>query len=223
MSDTSYQTPGSKQSGSLADQASSLAKDVKEQASNLAGQASSQVRSQVAGLTESAKEMASSAGDKLRDAAEEQKNAGAEYVSGMAGAIRQAAEGFDEQLPQAAQYIRQAAEQVDSLSSALQRRDLNELFDNLQSFARRQPTAFLGATFLAGFAAVRFLKSSMPARPGQQQGGQYRDTQLSGAQSYGSPRPYGGSPAGGASYRGPSDPFAPRTSSPPVAPERPGM
>ena len=38
--------------------------------------------------------------------------------------------------------------------------DFNDLVRNTQSFARRQPTAFLGIAALAGFAAVRFLKSS---------------------------------------------------------------
>jgi hypothetical protein len=33
----------------------------------------------------------------------------------------------------------------------------------VQSFARRQPTAFLGISFLAGFAAVRFLRSGSPS------------------------------------------------------------
>jgi gas vesicle protein len=219
MSDTSYQTPGSRQSGSLSDKASSLARDVKDQASSLADKAGTQVKDQVSNLTEGAKDMAASAGEKLRHVAEEQKNAGAEYVSGVAGAVRNAAGGFDDQLPQAANYIRQAAEQIDSLSDALQRRDLNELFDNLQSFARRQPTAFLGATFLAGFAAVRFLKSSMPARPGPQHEGQYRDTQA-GAASYGSPRPYGGS-YGGNGDRRPEYPAT--TPSPSVVPDRTGM
>ena len=218
MSDTSYQTHDSRQD-SLSEKASSLARDVKDQASQLADQASAQVKSQVAGMTESARDMASNAGDKLRQAAEEQKNAGADYVSGMAGAIRQAAQGFDGQIPQAATYIRQAADQVDALSQALERRDLNELFNNLQSFARRQPTAFLGATFLAGFAAVRFLKSSMPARSGPQGGTTQHPSAgeaQAGARSYGSPSPYGGN------QHRPHD-YAPHTSSPSVAPDRPGM
>lgn len=224
MSDTSYKTQGSRQDSSLTDKASALARDVKEQASNLADQTSSQVRNQAAGLTDGAKEMASSAGDKLRHAAEEQKKTGAQYVSGMAGAIRQAAGGFDDQLPQAAQYIRQAAEQVDALSDALQRRDLNELFGQLQGFARRQPTAFLGATFLAGFAAVRFLKSSMPAGSASHQGGQSHhpfagDEFQGAAPRSGSPSPYGGT----SSHQGRGEDLRGHTSSPSVAPDRPGM
>ena len=61
-------------------------------------------------------------------------------------------------LPQAAQYIRLAADQIGTVSDAFRRRDLNQLVADVQGFARRQPTAFLGAAFLAGFAAVRFLE-----------------------------------------------------------------
>src|SRR5438477_134038 len=37
---------------------------------------------------------------------------------------------------------------------------LSELMDNITTFARRQPGAFLGLSVLAGFAAVRFLKAT---------------------------------------------------------------
>jgi hypothetical protein len=77
----------------------------------------------------------------------------------MAGALRRAANEFGE-VPQAAQYIRLAANQIDSVSGAFRKRDLNQLVSDVQGFARRQPTAFLGMAVLAGFAAVRFLKTS---------------------------------------------------------------
>ena len=38
--------------------------------------------------------------------------------------------------------------------------NFNDLVRGAQSFARRQPTAFLGIAVLAGFGVVRFLKSS---------------------------------------------------------------
>ena len=156
-------TPG--QTGSVTEQATTLARDLKDQASSAVGQATRQMKDQVSAATDAAKGLASQAGDKLRSAAEEQKTAGADFVGGMAGAIRRAANEFDREMPQAADYIRRAAEQVDSVSEALRRRDLSELVGGVQDFARRQPTAFLGATVLAGFAAVRFLKSSTGTRP----------------------------------------------------------
>jgi len=114
---------------------------------------------QATSVADTAKEVASKASEKLLTTVEEQKAAGADFVSGMAGALRRAANEFGE-LPQAAQYIRLAANQVDSVSDAFRKRDLSQLVSDVQGFARRQPTAFLGIAVLAGFAAVRFLKTS---------------------------------------------------------------
>ena len=106
------------------------------------------------------KNMASKAGEKLMDTAESQKRAGADYVVSIADAVRRAASEFDEQIPQAGDYIRSAADQMETMADSLRRRDVGQMFSDVQSFARRQPTAFLGASFLAGFAAMRFLRSS---------------------------------------------------------------
>ena len=134
---------------------------------NLSGQVSGAVREgarevkeQASNVAESAKDLASQAGEKLLSSVEEQKAAGADFVAGVAGAIRRAANEFDKDVPQAAQYIRLAADQIGTVSDAFRRRDLNQLVADVQGFARRQPTAFLGAAVLAGFAAVRFLKTS---------------------------------------------------------------
>jgi gas vesicle protein len=142
-----------------------LADDLKRQASDIAQDVTRQVKAQASQLTENAKSAATGAGDKLRSAAEDQKNAGADFVSGFAGAVRRAAGEFDEQMPQAGDYIRRVAEQIDGASNALRQRDLGELLEGAKDFARRQPTAFLGATVLAGFAVTRFLKSSKSASP----------------------------------------------------------
>jgi uncharacterized phage infection (PIP) family protein YhgE len=147
-------------------QVSELAGDLKKQASEVAQHATDQLKDQASELAEGAKGLVSEAGEKLRSAAEDQKNAGADFVSEIASAIRRAAGEFDQQLPQAGQYIRRAAEQVDSASDALRRRDLTELVGGIHDFARRQPTAFLGATVLAGFAVVRFLKSATASQTG---------------------------------------------------------
>jgi hypothetical protein len=146
-------------SPSLTEQAGALAHDLKDQAA----EAGRQIKGHAADLAEGAKGLASDAGDRLRDTLADQKAAGADYVGGIAKAVRRAAGEFDEELPQAAQYIRRAAEQMDGVSNALRRRDFNELLGGVQDFARRQPTAFLGATVLAGFVLVRFLKSSNAA------------------------------------------------------------
>lgn len=129
------------------------------QVSGAVREGAQEIKKQASNVADSAKDLASQAGDKLLSSVEEQKTAGADFVSGMAGAIRRAANEFGD-VPQAAQYIRLAADQIDNVSNAFRRRDLNQVVADVQGFARRQPTAFLGATFLAGFALVRFLKTS---------------------------------------------------------------
>jgi len=128
-------------------------------------QAAGAIKEQAASVAETAKDLASQASDKVVSAVEEQKAAGADFVSGVAGSIRRAAHEFD-QVPQAAQYMRLAADQIDNVSGAFRRRDLNQLVSDVQGFARQQPTAFFGAAVLAGFAVVRFLKTSVGATAG---------------------------------------------------------
>jgi len=107
-----------------------------------------------------AKDLASHAGEKLMNVAETEKKAGTDFAEGMAGAIRRAADEFADDVPQAAQYIRGAADQVDYITKSLRDRNVGQLISDVEDFARRQPTAFLGATVIAGFVAMRFLKSS---------------------------------------------------------------
>lgn len=111
-------------------------------------------------IAEGVTNMASQAREKLMSTAEDQKRAGADYVVGVADAVRRAASEFDEQIPQAGQYIRSAADQMQTVAESLRRRDVGQMLSDVKSFARRQPTAFLGASFLAGFVAIRFLRSS---------------------------------------------------------------
>lgn len=151
--------------GSPMQKVGQVAVELKRQASGVAQDVTRQVKEQASHLTENAKDAASGASDKLRTAVTDQKNAGADFIGGFAGAIRRAAGEFDDQIPQAGDYIRRAAEQIDGASEALRQRDLGELLQGVQDFARRQPTAFLGATVLAGFAVVRFLKSSSSPGP----------------------------------------------------------
>jgi hypothetical protein len=134
--------------------------ELSAQVSGAVREGAHEAKEHASNVAESAKGLASQAGEKLLSSVEEQKAAGADFVSGVAGAIRRAANEFDKDVPQAAQYIRLAADQIGTVSDAFRRRDLNQLVADIQGFARRQPTAFLGAAVLAGFAAVRFLKTS---------------------------------------------------------------
>jgi hypothetical protein len=66
--------------------------------------------------------------------------------------------------------IRQAAEGLDHVSGAVRTRDLDDLMESVEGFARRQPVVFLGSAVLAGFGLARFVKSSAERRRGRGSG-----------------------------------------------------
>jgi hypothetical protein len=163
--------PGKKPQGTGGTTGGTSMTDLSGQVSGAIREGAREMKEQVSNVAESAKGLASQAGEKLLSSVEEQKAVGADFISGMAGAIRRAANEFDRDVPQAAQYMRLAADQIGTVSDAFRRRDLNQLVADVQGFARRQPTAFLGAAVLAGFAVVRFLKTStVDAIPGNTHG-----------------------------------------------------
>src|SRR3954470_6071674 len=148
------------QAKSVADQAFAASRDLKEKAAGLAGSSAEAIKGRASEAMDAAKDMASQATDKLKQTVDGQKNAGAEYVGSLADTMRRAAREFDHDLPIAGAYIRKAASQIEGVSDSIKTGNFNDLVRGAQSFARRQPTAFMGLAVLAGFGAVRFLKSS---------------------------------------------------------------
>ncbi|MCG6206807.1 hypothetical protein LPW26_19330 [Rhodopseudomonas sp. HC1] len=148
----------------VADQASDTGRDLKDRVVGLAEESVDAARAQAEGLAGAAREFASEATEAIKSRANEQRAAGADYIGGVAEAIRRASREFDNDLPVAGVYLRKAASKVEEISDTVQQGDISTLVRGVQDFARRQPTAFLGLAVLAGFGAVRFLKSSGSAR-----------------------------------------------------------
>lgn len=145
---------------SLSEKAAAAGSDLKSKATEFASSSADQVKGQAADLSDRARDVADQAGEKLKDAVSERKLAGADYVGGIAEAIRRAGREFDQELPIAGKYIRKVASQVEDVADTIRTGEVGDLVRNAQSFARRQPTTFVAIAALAGFAAVRFLKSS---------------------------------------------------------------
>jgi hypothetical protein len=148
------------QTKSVADQALAASRDLKEKAAGLAGSSADAIKGRASDAMDAAKDMASQATDKLKQTVDGQKNAGADYIGNLADTMRRAAREFDHDLPIAGAYIRKAAAQIEGVSDQIKTGNFSDLVSGAQDFARRQPTAFLGLAVLAGFGAVRFLKSS---------------------------------------------------------------
>src|SRR5690606_10158614 len=92
-----------------------------------------------------------------------QKNRATDGLGSVAQAVRQSTRQLrDEQHDTIAQYVEQAADQIDRFSRRLRDKQVPELIDDVQRVARRQLAAFVGGAFALGLVAARFFKSSSP-------------------------------------------------------------
>jgi hypothetical protein len=149
--------------GSFSEQAKVAAGNIKEKASSMATTTADAAKDRGSEFLDAAKETVSHATDKLSDVVDEKKHAGAEYIGRVAETIRRAGREVEKEMPFVGPYVQQAANQIDGVGKSIRSGDINDLVSGVQDFARRQPVAFLGIATLAGFAAVRFVKSAPPS------------------------------------------------------------
>jgi len=145
------------------DQAVAAGRQVQNAAVDFANSSAEALTGHASQSMDAAKGVASEAQERAQRKITEQKGVGADYVDNLADMMRRAANQFDAEMTVAGSYIRKAADQVEYAADALRTGDFNDLVQGAQRFARNQPTAFFGLTFLAGFGAVRFLKSASGA------------------------------------------------------------
>lgn len=117
------------------------------------GQIKSDLRQEGARLTDDLKQEA-------RRFAHDQTAAAAGMLTDIGEAVSVASEEMRRRgRERAADYAGYAARQVGRIADDLSQRELVDVMHEIEDFARRRPGIFYGATFLAGFAAIRFLKS----------------------------------------------------------------
>jgi hypothetical protein len=127
--------------GSGSAQASQVAEQVKQSASDVTEQAKQTATSQIAVRKEQAAQGLSAVSSSMRQ---------------MGDNLRQ-----NDQTSGYAQYVHQAAEQVDRFSGYLQQHDARDIMADAEDWARRNPALVLGGAFALGLLASRFLKSGM--------------------------------------------------------------
>jgi hypothetical protein len=146
----------------LAGKAKEVVSEVKAKAAGLTDDIARAAKNNAAQLGNTARDFADTARDRVEESVTQRKSVGADYIGSIAQATGQAAQAFDDNLPQAARYIRQASEQIQGVADTVRERDVRELVGDVQEFARKQPTLFFGGAVILGFAALRFLKSTPP-------------------------------------------------------------
>jgi hypothetical protein len=96
--------------------------------------------------------------DERSTQAGQQVNTVADDVRSVAGELRN--QGKDKP----AQYAEQAAERVQNVGQWLERSDGDQLLNDVESFARKNPWAVAAGGLVLGLAASRFLKASSSER-----------------------------------------------------------
>ncbi|MEA2488697.1 MAG: hypothetical protein QOH21_489 [Acidobacteriota bacterium] len=116
------------------------------------GSTADRLREKAAGLAGQAKEQASTLFD-------QRKTSAVSEIDGLVSALRQAG-GQMEGSQFAGRLITTAAEKLESVSRAIDNRSIDDLKDDVERRARRNPAVFLGGAVAIGLIAARFLKSS---------------------------------------------------------------
>jgi hypothetical protein len=166
----------------VADQAMAAGRELKDKAFDATDAPMKVVRDKASELTDVAKDLAAQATGSLVDTVKDKQHAGADYVQKIADTMRRAAREFEADVPMAAPYIRDIASRVDDVAHSVRDGNLSDLVGEAQAFAKRQPTAFLALSMVAGFGLVRLWKISSTAGTGS------RDTMSSSP----SPKPVAG-------------------------------
>ena len=104
---------------------------------------------------------------RIRDNASAQLTARKDHASDGLATVADAARQTTRQLREGhhdylAGYVEKAADQIERLSSHVKERNVRELVDDVQRFARRRPAVFIGSAFVAGLLCSRLLTSSVP-------------------------------------------------------------
>jgi hypothetical protein len=132
----------------------STADQAKDKAQQAAGQAQ-----------EKAQEAAGQAKGALRKQVDERSTDAGQRVSGFASDVRSVSDQLRQQgKDQPAKLADQAAERAERVSDYLTRSDGQQILNDVEDLARRQPWVVIGSGLILGLAASRFLKASSSRR-----------------------------------------------------------
>jgi hypothetical protein len=134
--------------------------DLREQVRGTADDITRQAREVGRGVRDEAANLASSAKEQLVGQAESGKEQVADRISATADRLKRSADDLRGDEAWVANLLDEGVRQLGGLAEGLRNRDLGSLLGSVESFARRQPALFAGASVALGFAAARLAKAS---------------------------------------------------------------
>jgi hypothetical protein len=113
-----------------------------------------------AGQNRRANQSASTLTSQVQGVMDQQVVKGAKVVSNVANSVRRAANDLETDTPQLAGMVRGMADRLQDYSRNLEQQSVTDIYRGASDFTRQQPAIVFGLAALAGFFALRTLKSS---------------------------------------------------------------
>ena len=124
------------------------------------------VQSTTSGAKRVAAEATSTITGHVKDLLDTQLASGADIVGQFGNSAQRAAEDLERTAPQLAGLVRGVADRIEGYADDLREQSVDELLQSASNFTRRQPAMVFGLAALAGFFALRTIKSTaLPPRP----------------------------------------------------------
>jgi hypothetical protein len=169
-----------------------------DKAQEVAGAAQQKVSETAAAAKDQAARTATRVGEQAKNTVDARMSDVAQELGSMADVVRQTTHDVGGDNQTIARYGDQIAEQIEGVSSYLDQHSIDDVLNDIQNFARRQPAVFLGGAFMLGIMVGRFLRSSESRLYRYDQGGY--DYGQSGP-GYSATGQTGGSYQGGSRYQ----------------------
>jgi hypothetical protein len=150
------------QSRSAGAEGAGLASSAVSKIADVAQQAGDQAK-------QTASSLATEATRKTKGYLNQQVSASADLAGHVAEAVKCAADNLDDKAPQMADFVRDAADRVETFSHDLRGQSVEQLMGKASDFTRKQPALVFGLASLAGFFLFRVLKS----KPSDEMGGSH--------------------------------------------------
>jgi hypothetical protein len=141
--------------GTTSEWVSKTAKDAMSTASSFAEEATGKAK-------QAASDTAETLTGEVKELLNRQVGGGADMLCYVARSTRRAAEDLEHDSPQIAGLARSLASQMDRYADGLKDQSIDHMWQSAAEFARRQPALVFGLAALAGFFALRTVKSSPP-------------------------------------------------------------
>ena len=102
----------------------------------------------------------------VQDVLDQQVAKGARTMANVALSAKRAAGELENDAPQIAGLVRGMADRIEEYSRNLEHQSVTDLYQTASDFTRRQPALVFGAAALAGFLALRTLRSRQTSSAG---------------------------------------------------------